>query len=185
MELDPAARAPSIWRRKDRELHADCRIYKVWKDHCIHPDGREGEFYSIDAPDWVLILAITEKQEVLVVRQYRFGLGELTWEIPAGVMEPGESAEAAAARELLEETGFGGGQFRCIGRLRPNPALQSNALNLVVAEGVRPISAPDPDIHEEIQVSAMALDVFERKIAVGDIDHALVVAAWARWKLNP
>lgn len=175
---------PSVWHRQRRDLHADCRIYKVWKDHCIHPDGRQGDFFSIDAPDWVLVLAFTEQQKILVVRQFRFGLGALTWEVPAGVMEKGEVAEMAGARELLEETGYGGGEFRRCGTLRPNPALQSNRVHLVVAEGVRPLSEQQPDSHEELQVEALDIEKFEQKIASEEIDHAIVVAAWYRWKLS-
>jgi 8-oxo-dGTP pyrophosphatase MutT (NUDIX family) len=182
MDSESTGKSPAIWQRQQRDLHADCRIYKVWKDHCIHPDGRQGDFFSIDAPDWVLVLAFTEKQEILVVRQFRFGLGELTWEIPAGVMEKGESAETAAARELLEETGYGGGSFRCFGTLRPNPALQSNRVFLVAAEGVHRISGQQPDSHEELQVEALTIGEFEQKIASEEMDHAIVVAAWARWK---
>jgi 8-oxo-dGTP pyrophosphatase MutT (NUDIX family) len=184
MHSEPSDKSPSIWRRNRRDLYADCRIYKVWKDHCSHPDGRQGDFYSIDAPDWVLVLAFTEEQKILVVRQFRFGLGQLTWEIPAGVMEKGESPEVAGARELLEETGYGGGDFRCFGTLRPNPALQSNRVFLVVAKGVCPLAGQQPDSHEELQVVTLSIGQFEQKITSEEIDHAIVVAAWSRWKLK-
>ena len=77
------------------------------------PDGRiNPEFYVLEYPDWVNVIAITEDGHIVMERQYRQGLGKTCYEIPAGVMEKGENAEEAARRELKEETGYGGGEWK-------------------------------------------------------------------------
>ena len=71
------------------------------------PDGRiNPEYYVLEYPDWINVLAITEDGKFVLERQYRHGLGKTCYEIPAGVIEKGETPLEAARRELQEETGI-------------------------------------------------------------------------------
>ena len=85
----------------------------VRQEHVRLANGLEApEFYILEYPDWVNVIAITKEGEMVMIRQYRHGVDRCDYELCAGVIEPDEDPEAAARRELLEETGFGGGEDR-------------------------------------------------------------------------
>ena len=96
----------------------------------LHP------FYGIVADAWVNVVALTAAGEVVMVRQWRHGSREVTLEIPGGIVDPGESPEQAAVRELLEETGFGGGTPVALGSVNPNPALFGNRVHTFLVRDV-------------------------------------------------
>lgn len=180
--MRPPQDEPSSWHRVHRRVKADCRIYKVWEDHYRHPgNGNAGDFYAIDAPDWVMILGVTREGRIIRVRQFRFGVDDLTWELPAGMIDAGEDPVEAGVRELREETGFAGGEARLLVSMRPNPALMSNLMHIVVVEGVERVGEVDPDEHEEIAVDTLSPAEMMCEIREGRIDHALVTAAFFHW----
>jgi 8-oxo-dGTP pyrophosphatase MutT (NUDIX family) len=88
--------------------------------------------------DWLMTVPLTDGGELVMVRQYRHGSGEASLEIPGGLDDgAGERPEEGAARELAEETGYGGGVLQFLGALRPQPALMSNRVRIYLARGVR------------------------------------------------
>ena len=138
----------------------------------LHPSG------------WVNMIALTEGQEVLLVRQWRFGSGELSLEIPGGMIDPGERELDAAQRELLEETGYRAGEWTRLGEVRPNPAFMSNRCGTWLARDLSWIEEPKGDGSEEISVESAPLAAIPGLISSGEISHALVVAAfylYERW----
>lgn len=139
---------------------------------------KRGDFYVMDCPDWVNVIALTEDDEVVLVQQYRQGIDDVTLEIPGGMLDPGEDPLAAGRRELREETGYSAGEGAVIGTIDPNPALQSNRCHTVLFWGVRPDGFQSMDPHEEIAVRRVALDRVPGLIRDGRISHALVVAAF-------
>ena len=79
------------WRRRSTERWADCRVFTVRKDTNVSPrDGREHDFYVIEAPDWINIIPITKAGEVVLIELYRHGTEEVSLEIPGGMVDPGE-----------------------------------------------------------------------------------------------
>ena len=92
-------------------------------------------------PDWVNVIPVTPQGKVVVIRQYRHGTGEISLEIPGGVVDAGESHEETARRELLEETGYTAGEIIPIGRVAANPAIQDNHMHTFLALGARAASA--------------------------------------------
>ena len=91
--------APARWFVQHEALHADCKVFRVFKEHCNHPlDHREGDFFVIHANDWVLALPITADGKIVMVRQYRFGIRDLSTEPPGGVRETKEDPLLTAAR---------------------------------------------------------------------------------------
>lgn len=82
------------------------RWISVHADDCVTAEGVEiSPYYVLEYPDWVNVVALDEYDHVLLIRQYRHGLGRISLELPCGGAEPGESTLDAARRELLEETG--------------------------------------------------------------------------------
>lgn len=102
-------------------------------DHCELPDGSTFEMWRLDYDDEILVFALTRKQEVVLVRQYRHGIQKAIWEIPGGSVDDGESPLEAAKRELMEETGFASDTFIEIGRGSPIPAIFTNTLYYFLA----------------------------------------------------
>ncbi len=115
-----------------------------------------------------------------MVEQYRFGIGDLTTEPVAGMIDPGEESLDAAKRELLEETGFGEGSWRYLGSVQANPAIHNNLCHLWLAEDVVAVQSPTPDAGEAIRVHLMSLDEIKEAIDSGRLKHPLGLAALSR-----
>jgi 8-oxo-dGTP pyrophosphatase MutT (NUDIX family) len=146
--------------------------------------GREAEFYVLDAPNWVNVVAVTPDRRVVLVEQYRHGVERTTLEIPGGMVDPEDATpEAAARRELLEETGFVSEQWAHIGTVDPNPAIQSNRCFTFLASEARLVADPAPDGTEEIRVLVVPEREVPELVRAGRIEHALVVAAFYLWSL--
>jgi 8-oxo-dGTP pyrophosphatase MutT (NUDIX family) len=146
--------------------------------------GREAEFYVLDAPDWVNVVAVTDDDRIVLVEQYRQGVERVTLEIPGGMVDPGDtSPEEAARRELLEETGFASDRWTHIGTVDPNPAIQSNRCFTYLAEDARRVAEPTPDGNEELRVVLEPAASIRDLVRAGRVEHALVVAAFYWWDL--
>ena len=173
--------APARWLVQHEALHADCRVFRVYKEHCNHPlDKREGDFFVLRSGDWVLALPITEDGRLVMVRQYRFGTRDLSTEAPGGIIERGEDPLLAAGRETEEETGFAGGRASLLGTCAPNPAIQANRCHFVLLEGVRPTGLRAPDEHEEIQVLAVRPQAALAQALTNEAQHSLALLALYR-----
>lgn len=125
---------------------------------CVElPDGRQNpEFYILEYPDWVNVIAITEDGQFVMERQYRHGLGKTCFEIPAGVIEKGETPLEAAKRELMEETGYGEGEWKEIMSVSGNSSTTNNISHCFVAKCVKKIGTQNLDSTEDLEV--MLLD---------------------------
>ncbi|MDG2170213.1 MAG: NUDIX hydrolase [Opitutales bacterium] len=171
---------PSFWEKKESELVADCRIFKVFKSRFRHPVRQtEGDFFAIDAADWITVVAITENQELVAVRQFRFGIEDLSLEVPAGLMEAGEDPLATGLRELREETGYEGENAELLGWVYPNPAIQTNRCFVIAVNNARKIASTEWDEHEEIQTQLIPLGEMSQRIQNGEFRHSLSVCAWS------
>jgi 8-oxo-dGDP phosphatase len=129
----------------------------VRADDCVTAEGVEiSPFYVLEYPDWVNIVALDAEDHVILVRQYRHGLGRITLGVPAGTIEAGEPILEAAARELLEETGYGNAaQLTLVASLSANAASNTNLCHTVLAENVSQISTLRHDPTEVIEVERM------------------------------
>lgn len=132
----------------------------------------------IDAPDWVNVIPILPDGQVLLVRQWRFGIAAPTLEIPGGMVDPGEDEATAAVRELMEETGHRAAHWTRLGEVHPNPAFLSNRCGTWLATGLERLGEPLGDGEEEITIATAPLDEIPTMVARGEITHALVIAAF-------
>lgn len=147
------------------------------------PSGAEiREYYVSEFPPWVNVVAVTAAREVVLVRQYRHALGAVHFELPAGVVDATDpSPEAAARRELLEETGYGGGRWGPLLTLSANPALTTNLTHSFLAEGVEPLGPPRHEATEDLRVHLVPLAELVALIDRGEMVQALQVAPLLRY----
>ncbi len=134
----------------------------------------------LEAPDWINVVATTEDGDVVMVEQYRFGIEDLTLEPVGGIADEGEKPIDAAKRELLEETGYGGGNWQSLGVVQANPAIHNNLCHLWRADGVRLLQKQALDPGEAIRVHLMSVEQIKGAIADGRFLHPLGLAAMSR-----
>lgn len=167
------------WTRVKQGPVQDFTILRIREDTVADPrDGSHHPRVILDCPDWVNIIPVTRDGRVVLIRQFRFGAWQESLEIPGGIVDPGELPEAAAVRELEEETGYRPERVVALGWVHPNPALQGNrchsylALDCVRAHGGRQEAAEDitVELHRREDISGL--------ICTGRISHSLVVAAF-------
>lgn len=168
------------WTLLDSRRIAEYPILHIREDrYRFEPTGAESRFVVCDSLDWALVIATTEEGQIVLVRQYRHGVRDDVLEVPGGVLDPGETPEMAAVRELREETGYVPERVRYLGHMLPNPAINSARLHIVVAEGCRATASRDLDPFEQIEVVLRPRDEVPAMIRRQEINHALVIAAFA------
>ncbi len=145
-------------------------------DKCELANGNRLDATIFEFRPWANILALTKNGEAVLVRQYRHGICEVLWELPGGVVEEGETPAEGAKRELLEETGYRAGKLILVGRLYPNPALQTNMLHCFLALDVEKVGEQQLDLGEDIEVHLLPLDELIEMARGGDFPHALQAA---------
>ncbi len=189
--MSPSGGSLRPWRDVARRLCLQRRVLTVAEVHRRRRDGVEDDFVILESPEWVNVVALTPRNEVVLIRQWRHGIGEVALEIPGGMVDPGESPAQAAVRELSEETGYRAPHWEPLAWVHPNPALFTNRCHTFLARNAVPADAPHPDPHEEIEVLTLPLDELPALVRRGDISHSLVVSAlchlWLRlgWPLVP
>jgi 8-oxo-dGDP phosphatase len=156
------------------------------QDHLRLPTGGEiPEYWISEYPPWVNVVAVTEADEVVLIRQYRPGIDDVHFEIPAGVVDAADAdMEAAGRRELAEETGYGGGRWSRLSTLSANPALTTNLTYSYLAEGVTPLGAAAPESTEDLRVHLVPVTQIADLIDAQDMIQALHVAPLLRYLLQ-
>lgn len=177
-----------IWQKISSERGPELLLFQTRYDMMKNPrTGRVMKRVVLEAPDWVNVVAITPDKMILFVRQYRFGTGKITTEIPAGLVDPGEDSKTAAMRELKEETGFTTKNWRYLGYVEPNPAFLNNRCHHWLAEDVIMTAQVELDEGEDIEVVLYSIPEIVSAVQSGEVDHVLALSALSRipdiWQL--
>jgi len=161
-----------------RGQRTDFQVLSIGED--VFADPRDGEEHGrviIDADDWCNVVPLTKTGEVVLVKQFRFGSGEVSLELPGGVVDRGEDPAKAVARELEEETGYRAGRVLPLGTYHPNPAHFTNRVHAFVALECERIHDGIPDHGEDVSVEVVQRSAIASLVADGRITHALILAS--------
>lgn len=137
----------------------------------IHP-----EYYVLEYPTWINVIAITSDGDFVMVEQYRHGLGDVFTELVAGVAEEGETPMETARRELLEETGYGNGTWQQFMVLSQNPSSTNNLTYTFLATDVEKIDTQHLDATEDIAVRLLTPTEVKQLLLDNRIKQSLMAA---------
>ena len=167
------------WRRISSKTIAESPVFTVKENQFVrNGDNKPVPFYSVDVPDWVNIIALTENDELVLIEQFRQGIEAMVLELPSGIVDEGEGPEAAARRELLEETGYEANEWILLAKSQPNPAFHNNFIHHYLARGARWVREPELDENESVTTMLKSLNDSIRLVDDGTMAQSMVVAAF-------
>ena len=176
---------PRPWQVEQSEYIHTLPWFTVRKEAIrMENGGTIPNYFIFEYPDWVNVVAVTTDNQLVLIRQYRHGIAGVHYELCAGVVDPDEDPLVAAQRELLEETGFGGGHWEPLMTLSANPGTHSNLTHAFLATGVELKQAQHLESTEEITVHLVSL---ERAIAIinsGEMMQSLHLAPLLKYCLT-
>ena len=161
-----------------------CRKFEVARRTFTLPNGATHSQEFVVHPGAVVVLPLLDTDHCLMLRQYRRALDRELWELPAGTLDiPGEPPDAAAARELQEETGYTAGRLEELCAFYPSPGILTERIRAFVATGLVS-SQQQLDPAEEIQVMPMPVEDALAMVNDGRIEDAKTIITLLRWDMR-
>ncbi|MBW7891098.1 MAG: NUDIX hydrolase [Chitinophagaceae bacterium] len=163
------------WKTLSSEYLYKATWFTIRKDKCETPEHKiVYPYYVYEFPTWVTAVALTENNEIVMVRQYRHALGETIMEIPGGCVDDTDpSLQTAIERELLEETGYTFSSYEYLGKISPNPSTNDNLMHMYLAKGGKKIQEQHLDHNEEIDVYLFSIEEVVQMLKENRIVQAL------------
>jgi len=168
-----------VWNEENRKIIHTCPVFSVTERFCRSPDNVVRAFTVLETRDWAIVIPLLENGEFVMVRQWRPGAGDLSLEFPGGVCNDNEKTEDAAARELMEETGYSAGKLIKLGVFNPNPAIMSNKVHFFLAEDLKGSGKQKLDDDEFVNVETKPMIEVIDNMGKPPYIHALMGTALA------
>jgi 8-oxo-dGTP pyrophosphatase MutT (NUDIX family) len=168
------------WKIVRSEIVIDSPHLRLRRDDIVLPDGtRVDDYYVRESRGFSVIFAVTPEPRVVLVRQYKHGIGRVVMELPAGAIDPNETAEACALRELAEETGYAcePEELERIASFVTDPTNSDAHFELFLARDVRPTAERELDVTEDIEIQLASFDELRRFVCDGSIKVSSHVAS--------
>ena len=173
------------WETISEKDRGNFRIFSLREKIARSPrTGNKHSFIILEGNDWINVIAKTTNEELVMVKQYRFGTSKFELEIPGGIIEEGETPIEAGIRELREETGFVGNVHKYLGHVDPNPAFQANKCHTVLIENCQKLEEQELDPGEDIETEIMSEIKVKKLIDKGEIRHSLVMSAFRLYYID-
>jgi 8-oxo-dGTP pyrophosphatase MutT (NUDIX family) len=154
------------------------RIIEVSSERLRYATGREHDLDFVRHPGAAAVVAVDGMMRVCLVRQYRHGVADFLWEIPAGKLDPGEAPEVCAVRELAEETGVAARRWTSLGTFLPAPGIFTEVIHLYLARDLE-VGPPAPDADEELEIEWLPLpDAVDRVLRGEWNDGKTALGLW-------
>lgn len=173
------------WQIEKETVNFSSRVWELRTRRYFHPKRKTSEdFYYISSPDWVVGVGRTVDKEIILVRQFRWGIDDFSLELPGGIVDPKEDPMEAGVREFKEETGYIGSDCVSLGTCLPNPAMLNNHCHFIFIDNMElSSSGTNWDQHEEIEVIALPESEVANWVKEGKLSHSLTLAALYRYLL--
>jgi ADP-ribose pyrophosphatase len=172
------------WERVSSQVVGDFDVFRVRRTKARSPrTGEVHEFHVLDLPCCVKVIALTNDGTIVLVEQFRHAVERMSLEFPAGVVEPGEEPVQAAQRELEEETGYRARSTELLVEFDPDPAIQANSVQLIVARGCTADGNRHQDDGEDVRVRLVRPEEISELIRAGVIRHSVAISAWYLYEM--
>jgi 8-oxo-dGTP pyrophosphatase MutT (NUDIX family) len=155
------------------------RVIEVTSERLQFANGRVYDMDLVHHPGAAAVVALDDRGRVCLVRQYRLGVEEFMWEVPAGKLDAGELPEICAVRELKEETGVVADQWTALGLFIPAPGIYTEKIYLYLARSLH-VGAPAPDADEELELQWLPLGDALDRVLQGEWNDGKTAVALAR-----
>lgn len=176
---------PQPWQIETSEYIHQLPWFTVRKDAVrMASGGHIPDYFLFEYPDWINVVAVTADDQLVLIRQYRHGIAGVHYELCAGVIDPNEDPLVAAQRELLEETGFGGGNWQLLLTLSANPGTHTNRTYCYLATDVEPKQEQELELTEEITVHLVSPERALQIVETGEMMQALHIAPLLRYLMT-
>lgn len=171
----------NVWKKLGSKLGAKNLLWQVRTDTLINPRNQKAvDITVLTGNDAANVIPISKDGQVIMIEQYRFGISRSTLEVPGGMIDDGEDQEMAVKRELLEETGYGGGHWTYLGSIPSNPVFQDSFIHHWLATDVEIIGTTKLDDAEDITVKKMPVEEVLQLLKEDKIEHPHIVNALLR-----
>ena len=166
------------WTLKKSTITYTSKPFTVLEKRYEKKDGSNFTANVLKTPNWANIIGLNEKNEILLIKQFRFGTDGVECEIPGGVLELGETPLEGAKREFEEETGYKSNDWVQIGVVDQNPAIQTGKCYSFLAKNIKPSGTLNWDPDEEIEYMFESREEVEKNIKNGIITNTYIIAAF-------
>ena len=180
------------WKVLSTKYVYENKWFHARADSCELPDGRLIEpYFVVEVPNFCNMVIVTKEERVILVRQYRYPVDQITYELAGGVIEKGEDPAKAAVREMEEETGYTSDTIEYLSKAAANPALMNNTAYFFLAKNAIKIESQNLDALEDIDVVSFSKEEFiqllqenklQHAVQLGAVYEALIKLDWLQWK---
>jgi ADP-ribose pyrophosphatase len=153
----------------------------IYHKHFELPNGKKGNYFYLHTRGSAMVIPINDDGKILLIKQYRYLMDEVTLEIPCGGIKDGQNEEEAARSELIEETGYDCKKLKKVGRFVPYNGLSDEYCTVFIAYLLHRVDSK-PDDTEQIEIVAMTSDEIDRLIAKGKIIDGMSITGWVLGK---